>query len=288
MERGCRSNRLPATAVLVVLSMLSALSCAREEHLPVGPLTRQLLAVDGARDSSAALDELAFVAGRVRAAMARQPALAPAEQLRQVVFDELGFVREVEDQDARFTLLASVLSSRRGNCVGLGSLYLALGERLGLPMAGVLVPGHFFVRVTDTRGNHNVELLHGGHEQPDAWYRRKYGVPDGGPSAYLTPLTQPQVLAVVHYNLGNAARSAGRIREAKAHYARAAANFPLFAEAHASLGLVLHLLGNLDAAEHEYLAARSANPALPGLDQNLALLHTEHGIPDLTQPSSIR
>jgi hypothetical protein len=47
------------------------------------------------------------------------------------------------------------------------------------------------------------------------------------------------------------------------------------AEAHASLGAVEQLLGNLAGAAESYRRARDANPHLPGVERNLALLAAE-------------
>src|SRR5205823_13318274 len=64
------------------------------------------------------------------------------------------------------SLLPSVLGARRGSCLGLGALYLIVAERIGLPLDGVRVPGHFFVR---TRGSspRNIELLHRGERSEE-------------------------------------------------------------------------------------------------------------------------
>jgi hypothetical protein len=58
-------------------------------------------------------------------------------------------------------------------------------------------------------------------------------------------------------------------------FERARTDFPDFAEAHASLGATLHLLGALDEAAHSYRAARRASPGLPGLDHNIEILELE-------------
>jgi regulator of sirC expression with transglutaminase-like and TPR domain len=199
--------------------------------------------------------------------------------MAEVVFGQLGFVREVDDPHPRFMRLPSVLADRRGSCYGLAALFVALGERLGpahhFTVAGVLVPGHLFVRVTDRTGARNVELLRKGEAMPEAWYRQRYQVPPRDAPGYLRPLTGPELLAVLDYNLGNDLRVHGRLAEAATAYARAARAFPDFAEAHASLGLVRHLLGALPEALRAYQAARAANPHLPGLDQNIAILRQE-------------
>ena len=276
-------------AGLVGALAIAALCACDHDSTPAAlPFTRALLAVDGSADPAASLAKLAFVTDRVRAALHDKPSQPQGAIINRVIFDTLGFVREVDDQDPRFMLLTSVLNTRRGSCLGLGSLYLALGESLGLDIRGVLVPGHFFVRTVDPRGAHNIELLRRGEQMPDAWYREKYAVPAVGTTAYLRGLSRDEVLGVIQYNLGNHARIGGQLTEARTAYARACAAFPGFAEAHASLGLVHHLLGDSAAARQQYEAARRANPALSGLDHNLELLDAEPRMPGVTSPSEIR
>jgi regulator of sirC expression with transglutaminase-like and TPR domain len=168
-----------------------------------------------------------------------------------------------------------VIAARRGGCVGLATLYLAAAERWGLPAHGVLVPGHLFVRAAGPKGQlRGVELLRRGEAMPEAWYRARYGLPAAGPPprAYLRALTADEVLAVVRFNLANELREAGALRRAAASYARAAASFPDFAEAHASLGLSLQLLGEAEAAAAAYDGAMRVHPGLPGLAENVAAL----------------
>jgi Flp pilus assembly protein TadD len=76
----------------------------------------------------------------------------------------------------------------------------------------------------------------------------------------------------VRFNLGNHHREAGALDRASAAYRRATQDFPGFPEAHASLGLALHLQGHLPEARQAYEAARDLCPNLPGLDRNLAAL----------------
>jgi len=56
------------------------------------------------------------------------------------------------------SFLGSVLSQRAGNCVGLTSLYVALGERLDLPLVAVSLPRHVFLRWDDGETVIDVEL----------------------------------------------------------------------------------------------------------------------------------
>ena len=193
-----------------------------------------------------------------------------ADDLNAVVYNELGFEREIESTATRFFQLSTVLADRRGSCLGLGALYLAIGERIGIPLDGVLLPGHFFVR-TRGPGGHNVELLRRGEAMPDEWYRKKYGPwPSGG--AYFRPVTVTELTAIHWYNRANDLRAAGNLDAAEQAYARAADEFPGFAEAHASLGAAQQLRGALAEAEASYRAAARAWPGLPGLAGNVEML----------------
>jgi len=192
---------------------------------------------------------------------------AAARALAGLLFDELGYRREIEDRSPRLMLLPYVLAERRGSCLGLSALYLSLAERVGLPARAVLVPDHLFVRVDAPQGHVNVELLRRGELMPDAWYPERFAVP-AGVSAYLRPLSAAELLAVLRFNLANAYRERKRLAKACRLYQSVARAFPEFAEAQASLGLTLQLLGELDAADAAYRRAAELHPALPGLDQN--------------------
>jgi len=205
----------------------------------------------------------------------RDPNASQRELLNQTIFGELGFAREVDDPDLRFVLLPSVLKLRRGSCVGLGTLYIAIAERLGWDASGVMVPGHFFVRLRDHGAPVDVELLRRGETMPAAWYRERFPIQGGGAAAYGRPLTRSEVVGVIEYDVGNARKRDERFSEARRAYRRSREHFPDFAEAHASLGAVAHLLGALDEARAAYQSAREVNPNLPGLQQNIELLEAE-------------
>ncbi len=230
-----------------------------------------------AADERWCLAELDRLAEFARDAQREVEGASTASVLRELLFGGLGFVREVADTDLSFTLLPGVLRSRRGSCVGLSSVYLALAEALGVVARGVLMPGHFYVRIEERGHAENVELLRGGEPMPDNWYRSRFPVPGGPAREYARPLTMSETLGVVEYNLGNERRRQLRLSDAREAYERAVRHFPDFAEAHASLGVVLHLVGELDEAAASYHMAREVNPHLPSVDQNSALLESERG-----------
>jgi Transglutaminase-like superfamily len=251
---------------------VAVVGCARPAaQRPPGPFASAVVAL--AADLGATPDEVAKAWGEVEAIAGRVQRRGgdPVDAMNAVVFGELGYAREIDSDDVRFFRLPSVVADRRGSCLGLGALYVLLGERLGVPLDGIMVPGHFFVR----RPPRNVELLRKGEAMPDDWYRTKYGPWSPGDGEYFRALSPSELVALHWFNVGNHLRAARDLAGAELAYARAAAGFPAMAEAHAGLGAVRQLRGELGDAEAAYAAAARARADLPGLDSNVALLRAE-------------
>jgi regulator of sirC expression with transglutaminase-like and TPR domain len=269
-------------AAIILCPLAAAAGCTRSQQAAPGPIASALIAVaadlgSSPADVETAWRELDAIADRVRAHH-RQTGGDWVDDLNAIVFGDLGYEREIESRELRFVRWPSVIAQRRGSCVGLGALYLALGERLGVALDGVMVPGHFFVRRRATpheAAPRNVELLRRGEAMPDDWYRSKYGPWPADATAYLRPLSVSEVVAVHWFNAGNHLRASRDFPRAAGAYARAAAEFPAFAEAKASLGAVRQLQGSLGDAETAYEDAARARADLPGLAENLAVLKRE-------------
>ena len=263
-----------------LLWLLASSAChgARSRDLA---LARALVGVSSGPDgpnaerASWALKELARLADEAETELGQAPRRSPAAVMSQLLFERGGFVREVTDTNLGFVFVPQVLERRRGSCVGLGTLFLALADALGQAASGVMLPGHFYVRVQEQGQPRNVELLRGGEAMPDAWNAQRFPVPGGSAPEYARALSAAEVLGVVEYNVGNERKRQLRLPEARAAFARAVQGFPERSEAHASLGAVEQLLGNLEAAAASYRRARAVNPHLPGVEQNLALLAAE-------------
>jgi regulator of sirC expression with transglutaminase-like and TPR domain len=92
-------------------------------------------------DVSAQLDRLDAIAARCQ-----EPTL---DGLRQLLFEELGFAGDTEDYtDPRNSFLDQVLDRGIGIPISLSVLTMEIGRRLGVPLEGVGMPGHFLVRHT--------------------------------------------------------------------------------------------------------------------------------------------
>ncbi len=82
----------------------------------------------------------------------RRGARATVAALNQYLFEELGFRgNHWNYSDPSNSFLDQVIARRTGLPILLSVLYLEIGWRLQLPVAGLALPGHFLVRYVDSR-----------------------------------------------------------------------------------------------------------------------------------------
>jgi len=89
--------------------------------------------------------------------------------INEFLFDELGFTY-VQTGSLEDLYLNKVIDGRKGNCIGLTILYLSIAERLKLPLFGVNVPEHIFVRYDNGEQRINIEMGHKGMSLSDTFY----------------------------------------------------------------------------------------------------------------------
>jgi regulator of sirC expression with transglutaminase-like and TPR domain len=84
-------------------------------------------------------------------------------ELNRFLFEELGFSGDANDfYDPRNSYMNEVLERRRGIPITLSVLYMELGHRLGLNLAGVSFPGHFLVKIPYGGGEAVIDPYHRG------------------------------------------------------------------------------------------------------------------------------
>lgn len=66
--------------------------------------------------------------------------------LNEYLFDELGFQGSASSDGPENSFLDYALTNRTGLPITLSVIYMEIGWRLGLPVAGVALPGHFLAR----------------------------------------------------------------------------------------------------------------------------------------------
>jgi len=196
--------------------------------------------------------------------------------INDYLFNELGFKTISHANDPNDLFLHSVMDGRQGYCLSLSILYLALGERLGLKLYGVVVPGHFFVRYESGRTRFNIETTSGGASPSDEHYIQKFGVPeDDSRTLYLQNLTKRQTLGCFFNNLGNVYNDIGDIDSAQLHLERAVAINPTLSESHANLGNIYLEKNRVEEAIRQYQAALQLNPNDPKTHSNLGNAYME-------------
>lgn len=189
-------------------------------------------------------------------------------EINHYLFDELKFQSVKTADNPEDLFLHTVLDQKRGYCLSLSVLYLAVGERLGLPLYGVVVPGHFFVRYDDGKVRFNIETTARGGTAEDAYYRDTFKPPaDHG--LYMANLDKRQILGCFFNNLGNSYKSVGQIDQALLELTRAVQINPTLAEARTNLGNIYLQKGQVEQALREYRQALNILPNDPKTLNNL-------------------
>lgn len=200
------------------------------------------------------------------------------EVINEYLFKDLGFTPLAEADDPNDLFLHTVLDKRKGYCLSLSVLYLAIGERLGLPLYGVVVPGHFFVRYDDGRVQFNIETTSQGGTASDEHYRKKFQVPkDSRNSIYLKNLNKLQTLGCFFNNLGLSYNHVGNSESEMLALLRAVEINPTLSESRANLGNAYQRRGQIVEAIREYEAALAINPSDPKTHNNLGNAYSERG-----------
>jgi len=174
----------------------AALLIAQEEH-PELDVAGYLRRLDG-------------LAAAVRARLPEAP--EPADIIHSLniqLFGEEGLAgNESEYYDPRNSFLNEVLDRKRGIPITLSVIYLEVGRRLGLPLAGVGFPGHFLVKYSGADGELVLDPFAGGvtlsREELAQKLRRMYG--DANPflaqiPQLLAPASKKEILLRMLHNL---------------------------------------------------------------------------------------
>lgn len=230
------------------------------------------------------LDDMAYEVRRRLEEKGLGPDYRAVAVINDYLFDELGFKSVSEASDPYDLLLHSVIDRKQGYCLSLSILYLSLGERLGLPLYGVVVPGHFFVRYDDGQVRFNIETTGKGGNAPDEHYVDKFRVPDGGStsspqgeSIYMTNLNKLQTLGCFFNNLGNAYSDIGDMKTSLAALEIAVKINPSLTESRTNLGNIYLQKERTEDAIYQYEAALQINPGDAKTHNNIGNAYIRQG-----------
>jgi regulator of sirC expression with transglutaminase-like and TPR domain len=126
--------------------------------------------------------------------------------LNRYLFRELEFGGNTQDYyDPANSYLNEVIDRRTGIPIALSVVYLEVGWRLGLPLAGVGLPGHFVVSCRGPEGTVYIDVYHGGALLDEAacarLMRRAVGDRLGFRREFLLPVSKRQILSRMLGNL---------------------------------------------------------------------------------------
>ena len=192
------------------------------------------------------------------------------------VYENWGVVFNPAANTAEAVLPQTVLARKQGTCLGISLLFLLIAERAGLPLHGVLLPGHFFMRFDNGPCRRNVEPNAGGIQRSEDYYRQLYAV--ASDSWYsLRNLSKQEAAAVFYYMLGNSCRENNKTSEAQSCYKTALDLFPNYPEALGNLALVYAAAGSYDSARSFLDRAAALSPRDPQVWRNAGSLELQRG-----------
>lgn len=114
----------------------------------------------------------------------------------------------------RYTFLPSVMDDHLGVCLGVTALYLAVAQRVDLPLEIITPPGHIFLRYNTGSEVINIETTARGVDVPTEHYL--------GVNTHTLPLrTVKEVVAMTHVNQASVFLQQRRFKEAICAYEKA-------------------------------------------------------------------
>ncbi len=227
-------------------------------------------------DSAKVEREVSRLAERLRPAVtAAKGGPGVLDAFRRVLLEEEGFSYDRSASNPENYLIEGVLDRKRGNCLGLTLLWLSLAEKFDLPLHGVYVPGHMFIRYVANHASTNFEFSEGGAPWEDDRYRRTFRLRTEGP--YLRSLSSEESLGVFLKSLGAAYARKGRNEEALGIYAAGERLYPGLPDAPYNAGVSLQRLGRAEGAITKYRRAISLDPDMALARGNLGILLAMQG-----------
>ncbi len=229
----------------------------RSEEIDLGKalILSQLGQEAEARSYSAKLDLMALQI------LARLPKEATQEdKIREInyfIFDEMHFRFPPQSVYAEnidlYTFLPSVMDNHLGVCLGVTALYLAIAQRLDLPLEIVTPPGHIYLRLRKGENVINIETTARGINLPSETYLSVQ-------TRKLQERTLKEVIGMTHFNQASIYLHTGEFQKAKQAYLKAQAYMkedPLLMEL---LGCCYLLTGEKEKGEELLSAMKDIVP----------------------------
>jgi tetratricopeptide (TPR) repeat protein len=225
-----------------------------------------------------ALAEVDRMAGEIRARL--DSVVKPVERVTTI--NKYLFEDEALSYDADRRFLSDVLLDKRGDCVGLTCIYLALGHRLQLPLVAVQAPRHVFVRYPVGKRMLSIETTHKGafFKQKDLVRRLRISKSTIAAGVYLRPLEKTEFLSILICNIGKAYLRARNSKRGRGAFDLAASLYPKNPMPYNNRGVLLALANMHAEALVDFDRALSLDPGNAPAYANRAGTHLSMGAPE--------
>lgn len=186
-------------------------------------------------------------------------------RLNRFFFEKKGLKYEPEQH-----FLNTVLTRKQGDCGSLSCLYLAVADRLKLPLRALQVPQHVFVRYEADGKIINIETTHEGRPFSNEQVIEHLNIPVDSvrTGAYLRPLTKREFLGVLLNNRGRVHYGEKRFAEALRDFDKAIEIHPQSAETYHNRGVVYKVKRQHAKALLDFERALLLNPSYAGAYAN--------------------
>lgn len=159
------------------------------------------------------LDILRYVARLEAMAAAVRPQVETAEDpqekiehLNTYLFVERGFRGNAQNYyDPRNSFLNEVLDRKLGIPITISVVYMEVGRRVGIPLQGVGMPGHFIVKYASPEGDIYIDPFNRGQvlsrQACEELIQQVYGEPVPFQETFLATVTRKQIVSRILMNL---------------------------------------------------------------------------------------
>ena len=238
-------------------------------------------------DVSWYLEELNRISSDIRSLIGRR---RDPRKVTDVISKYLFYQYGLEAIDAPYTedfLLHELLDTKKGRCMSLVALYMAIAERIDFPLHSVCLPEHIFVRWIPVNKKKffffrrpstlNIETTLKGALLSNHHYEKMADDVIGRDvnQFYLRPLTRKEALATYLSPLGNALREQERIDDAIQVCRLSISVNPQDAEAWNNLAMAYRRKGYLEMANFAYHQALEVYPDFAEVWQNLGTIQED-------------
>jgi len=268
----------------MLLALIAGLSYSEVPAEPGGWLAQKACQLEVSRSSgpSGSCSTLEELLKRARTVLSS--ASTPQERIDRLsnfFFKDQGFRVTADLSSADHLLPSAVVAGKKGYCVGLALVYLAIAEDENFPIYGVATPKHVFVRWDDGKLRRNIELFQQGRAVANEDYVREQKIPEESikKGVFMANLTSKEFLGFVYQNLGVLESQAEHFDASRKLYEHSLKLNPKLAAAHYNLGNDFLNQKQYTKAIHEYDKALKLYPGDPWALQNRGLAKKQIGEP---------